>query len=527
KIYQYETIFSGGDYEATNIEPRFVCISEGGEAVPLFDKNCNANRYLSNILLTNNSDNVYHIFYHPEGSNLDQTAKLDGIVIVGGNANESSGDHDRGGGMYNVNSSPTIISTIVKGNYAKEYGAGIYNANQSTLAIKNSRLFFNYSGNDGGGIYNSNQSNLTIKASSIGINYANGNGGGIYNNYSSPVVEDTLIFMNYSGSNGGAINNDDNSSPILKATLISRNYAVDDGGGIYNKKSNPMIKDTLILLNKSIGSGGGIYNENSSPILDSSTISRNYSSIVGGAIANNNNSSPLIEVTILNRNFAAQSGGGIYNNNSSFRMINSTMINNYATTDAGGVFSVIHSNDQLSSIIINSIIHGNIRSNELESNLQLVVVIDGDGSYQDRLYYSYVTQPCEISNGCTGRSIIEFDELFALNIIVIPFKGGNHGNDYIASDPLLIDALVIDARPAVTSSTIDGGVYLAVVKDNSDSTDNSYYYKERDEDGSWVSLLDESKVDARPEGSLLKTSDLFGNIYIGQPDMGAIEYRTH
>jgi hypothetical protein len=42
------------------------------------------------------------------GSGVDVSAILDGFTITGGNANGSSCPYDRGGGMYNDSSSPTL-----------------------------------------------------------------------------------------------------------------------------------------------------------------------------------------------------------------------------------------------------------------------------------------------------------------------------------------------------------------------------------------------------------------------------------
>ena len=41
-------------------------------------------------------DNSYHVFYHPDGINLDVTAVLDGFIITGGNANKGSAPQLRG-----------------------------------------------------------------------------------------------------------------------------------------------------------------------------------------------------------------------------------------------------------------------------------------------------------------------------------------------------------------------------------------------------------------------------------------------
>uniref|UniRef100_UPI001930FA72 hypothetical protein n=1 Tax=Metasolibacillus meyeri TaxID=1071052 RepID=UPI001930FA72 len=58
------------------------------------------------------TNNAYHVFYHPNGLNLNDTAILDGVTITGGNANvdEWSGDKRFGGGMFNGSSNPTLTN---------------------------------------------------------------------------------------------------------------------------------------------------------------------------------------------------------------------------------------------------------------------------------------------------------------------------------------------------------------------------------------------------------------------------------
>ena len=44
------------------------------------------------------TDNCYHVFHHPNGTNLNASAQLDGFTITGGNAN-GTGWQNSGGGM--------------------------------------------------------------------------------------------------------------------------------------------------------------------------------------------------------------------------------------------------------------------------------------------------------------------------------------------------------------------------------------------------------------------------------------------
>jgi hypothetical protein len=67
-------------------------------------------------------DNCYHVFYHPDGMNLDSSAVLDGFTITAGNADWSF-PHDSGGGILNYNSSPTVRGCTFSDNSA-DYGGG-------------------------------------------------------------------------------------------------------------------------------------------------------------------------------------------------------------------------------------------------------------------------------------------------------------------------------------------------------------------------------------------------------------------
>ncbi len=51
------------------------------------------------------SDNCYHVFYHPDGTNLDTTAILDGVSITAGNADNTDWpySHFHGGGRISLN----------------------------------------------------------------------------------------------------------------------------------------------------------------------------------------------------------------------------------------------------------------------------------------------------------------------------------------------------------------------------------------------------------------------------------------
>ncbi len=169
----------------------------------------------------NNSDNCYHLFYHPNGTGLTSTAVLDGVTITGGNAN-GTGAHANGGGMYNDHCSPALIDVFITGNAAVN-GGGMYNNNSSTPALINVVVSNNVASKNGGGIFeNSSSSNFTNVT--ISDNSAVDGGGMYVSSSSSPVLNNCIVWGNTSSSEG-------NEFFISSATVILNNCCYGNESG--------------------------------------------------------------------------------------------------------------------------------------------------------------------------------------------------------------------------------------------------------------------------------------------------------
>ncbi len=220
----------------------------------------------------NRAENCYHVFYHPSTTNLDTTAVLDGFTITAGNS------IDTGGGIYNGNSSPTVINCTFSRN-AAGYGGGMYNSNGSNPIVTNCI----FSGN-----------------------YGEGSGGGMLNIESSPIMTNCTFSGNstsqdsQSNTTGGGMANTD-SSPMLVNCIFSGNSAGPDVGGIANYEKNSTQINMLFIFT----SGGGMYNQGSTPTLVNCTFSGNYSSNRGGGMANYN-CNPIVPNCILWGNIATR-----------------------------------------------------------------------------------------------------------------------------------------------------------------------------------------------------------------------------
>jgi predicted outer membrane repeat protein len=185
--------------------------------------------------------NAHHVVF---GVNIpdDGGTILDGFTVKGGNADGDGGEYitvignlafrNRGGGIYNHDSSPVLTNVTIAGNSADD-GGGIYNTGSGSSPVL---------------------TNVTIAGNSAGHS-----GGGIYNNVSSsPVLTNLTIAGNSSGNSGGGIFNAA-SSPVLTNVTIAGNSSTGYGGGICNSYSSPVLTNVTIAGNSSGGSGGGIY----------------------------------------------------------------------------------------------------------------------------------------------------------------------------------------------------------------------------------------------------------------------------
>jgi len=193
----------------------------------------------------NNGDNCYHIFYHPEGLNLDDTAILDGFTITVGNANNSSSwPHYGGGGMCNIESSPTVQGCTFSGNSAV-VGGGMLNDYSSPNV--NNCTFTGNSAGGGGAMYNY-ESSATVDNCTFSGNSAWGDGGGIHNRYDgSPTLTNCTFSGNSAWGDGGGMFNEYYSSPKVEGCTFSGNLVNHWGGGICNDYYSSVTVTNCIL----------------------------------------------------------------------------------------------------------------------------------------------------------------------------------------------------------------------------------------------------------------------------------------
>jgi hypothetical protein len=243
---------------------------------------------------------------------------LEGFVITGGNADGTAPDN-RGGGMYNFVSSPTVTNCAFTGNSASFFGGGMHNQGGSPTVTSCS-----FSGN----------------TASIGGGMANSEGG-------SPAVTDCSFSGNTAGNLGaGMANLGGDSSPTVTNCSFSGN-----AGGI----------------------GGGMGTSGGSPVVTSSTFLDNTADF-GAGMLNGGGSSPSVVNCAFSGNTAGSDGGGMHNAGSTVTVINCTFTGNSATL-GGGL-----SNEESSPAVANSILWGN-SPDELSGSPSTVSYSDVQGGF--------------------------------------------------------------------------------------------------------------------------------------------------
>ncbi len=209
-----------------------------------------------------NSDNCYHVFYHLTSLSLTGTAILDGFTITKANANGSN-PHEKGAGMYNYESSPSINNCTFSGSTASNNAGGMYNFLSSPDI--NNCSFLNNTGSSGGGMYNIFYSSPTITNCTFSENTATVSSGGVYNyQYSSPTITNCIFNGNTASFYGGGMYNRFTSSPEIINCTFTGNSSL-DGGGMANYQSSPTITNSIFWGNTATTSGNEINNDASTP----------------------------------------------------------------------------------------------------------------------------------------------------------------------------------------------------------------------------------------------------------------------
>jgi hypothetical protein len=435
------------------------------------------------------ADNCYHVFYHPDGTDLDPNAMLDGFTITAGNA-DAYGDNRYGGGMYNEGSSPTVTNCTFTENsagyndYPTGNGGGMYNEDSSPI-VKGCTFTGNIATRMGGGMLNFESSSPIIDNCTFTGNSAEFSGGGMLNGVSSSPTVTNCTFTGNSAWDGGGMKNGGGSPTVTNCTFTANSggglnnsggsptvtnctFTGNSGGGMRNGGSSPTVTNCTFTGN-SAGEGGGMYNDRSSPTVTNCTFTGN-SADYGGGMVNFENNPTVTNCTFIG-NSAEISGGGMANSSHSSPTLTNCTFNGNRADDGGGIYNEWTS----SPTVTNCILWANTASddNEIYNFYESTPVI----SYCDIAGCGYSGAGWDTALGYDGGGNIDADPYFVDIGYWDPNNTPDNPNDDFwvngdyhllpgspcidAGDNSVVDANIpdLDGYPRIMNDVVDMGAY--------------------------------------------------------------------
>jgi len=292
------------------------------------------------------------------------TAIIDGFTITGG---KTRGENI-GGGMFNSQSSPSLMNLVFSGNYARN-GGGMYNNLGSSPILSNANFVGN-SADYGGGMYNYQSGPILNNV--IFSSNRTADGGGMYNYQSDPILVEVVFSGNSAGDGGGMYN--DQSNPVIANSTFSHNWAY-YGSGMYNLGGSSPALDNVTFFDNTALDGGGIYNWNADTTLTDVIFSNNTAGVGSGMysvqsnliisdsyfIENNGtamdifDSDVVLEGVVFSMN-QGEHAGGMRNSNSTASLNDVVFEYNLSTSDGGGGMD----NEFSDPVLMNVVFTGNL-----------------------------------------------------------------------------------------------------------------------------------------------------------------------
>jgi len=225
-----------------------------------------------------------------------------------------------GGGIYLLNSPPTIIGNTIVRNRSQA-GAGVFGQGAATTpTIAGNVIEKNAATIRGGGIYLLNAPG-TITDNVIRGNTATYQGGGIA--YESPggtvTISGNTILTNIANEGGGV--SGFGSSAIITENVVAENTATLRGGGIDLAFASGTLTGNTVTRNRSVGNGGGIGSKQSAFTISENTVTENVADGRGDGVATEGSTLPTIAASNIAFNtdylFWRTNGEGLYHATSS------------------------------------------------------------------------------------------------------------------------------------------------------------------------------------------------------------------
>jgi len=400
-----------------------------------------------------------------------------------------------GGGLTSVNSSPTLVGCLVKGNHSTYAAGGIlalgtFDRASSTITLQDTTIQGNSTARadamhpaaEGGGMHVEDNVVGVLDRCRVLGNTSN-RGGGL-NNYraryeiTDSIIEDNVVDSagTMAGNGGGIFAASTNDSPpvhgpasIQLTRTVVRNNTAETGGGIFvfgdfvmtNMPSLVDIVDSMIVGNTSTSSGGGFYGYLTATNITGSMILGNHSGDSGGGVMSAGSTVLTIDDTTIAGNDAPQTGGGVYaNQGGELHVTNSRILGNVASaSDGGGAFIIGSTVGPLSSLVT-----GNVAQSVIAGNGPNIEIVESDCAGSGVTYTSNVIhtsapsvywRPClgpiatvSAFNGLAGKASNNVDQSPTLATLL-----GAPGTIAAGATSVLAWSIAGKSAPA-----IDGGV---------------------------------------------------------------------
>jgi hypothetical protein len=197
---------------------------------------------LQTVIDGNHNDHVVTL-----ASGETAAARLTGFTITNGYAHGTSSPGYHGGGVFCLNSNPTLTHLKVSGNEAVQEGGGLYFAHCSAT-VQGVIVTNNLVGGGGGGIRYSYGS-VSLENAIIAHNSSRGGGAGIQFYHSDGTIKNALIADNSGGAKGGGLHFDGCSPTFINVTVVG-NWTAGHGGGLnVSYMSEPTLVNSIVWGN--------------------------------------------------------------------------------------------------------------------------------------------------------------------------------------------------------------------------------------------------------------------------------------
>ena len=194
-----------------------------------------------------------------------------------------------------------ILQTVIDGNRT-DHTVSFTSGEDATATLSGFTISRGYAhaaaspGSHGGGIF-CMDSNPTLTHLRVTGNEADGEGGGMYFSFCSPAIKDVLVSNNRADGGGGVRYS--YGSIDMENVWVAHNWSTMGGAGIQLYHSEGTIKNALIADNTGGDKGGGIQFDGCSPVLSNVTVVGNWTAGQGGGLNVSFMSYPTLENSIV------------------------------------------------------------------------------------------------------------------------------------------------------------------------------------------------------------------------------------